>query len=104
MNPVSGSAGLSGVLTWRTTTFVADDDEFRIERRLVSQTSTRIDYTKVQSVDLTQPLAARILGAGEGPEAARIRDALTTFRGALRDEAHAKGAALRERRADGIRD
>ena len=32
-------------------------------------------------------LAARILGAGEGPEAARIRDALTTFRGALRDEA-----------------
>ena len=49
-------------------------------------------------------LAARILGAGEGPEAARIRDALTTFRGALRDEAHAKGAALRERRADGIRD
>ena len=26
-------------------------------------------------------LAARILGAGEGPEAARIRDALTTFRG-----------------------
>lgn len=55
-------AGLSGVLTWRTTTFVADDDEFRIERRLVSQTSTRIDYTKVQSVDLTQPLAARILG------------------------------------------
>ena len=49
-------------------------------------------------------LAARILGAGEGPEAARIRDALTTFRGALRDEAHAKGAALRARRADGIRD
>ena len=53
-------AGLSGVLTWRTTTFVADDDEFRIERRLVSQTSTRIDYTKVQSVDLTQPLVRRI--------------------------------------------
>ncbi|GAA4398063.1 5-(carboxyamino)imidazole ribonucleotide mutase [Ornithinibacter aureus] len=49
-------------------------------------------------------LAARILGAGEGSEAARIRDALTAFRGALRDEAHAKGAALRERRADGIRD
>ena len=55
-------AGVSGALTWRTTTFVADDDEFRIERRLISQTSTRIDYTKVQSVDLTQPLAARILG------------------------------------------
>ncbi len=55
-------AGISGLLTWRTTSFIADDDEFRIERRLISQTSTRIDYTKVQSVDLTQPLAARVLG------------------------------------------
>lgn len=43
-------------------------------------------------------LAARILGAGEGPEAERLRAAMTSFRTALRDEAHAKGAALRERR------
>ncbi|HMR13437.1 MAG TPA: PH domain-containing protein [Arachnia sp.] len=55
-------AGVSGVLTWRTTTFVADDDEFRIEKRLISRTSTRVDYTKVQSVDLAQPVAARLLG------------------------------------------
>ncbi|MFT3888022.1 MAG: PH domain-containing protein [Arachnia sp.] len=55
-------AGIGGLLTWRTTTFIADDDEFRIERRLISKTSTRIDYTKVQSVDLAQPLAARVLG------------------------------------------
>ena len=46
-------------------------------------------------------LAARILGAGEGEEAARLRGALAEFRVRLRDEAHAKGAALRERRADG---
>ncbi len=46
-------------------------------------------------------LAARILGAGEGEEAARLRAALADFRGRLRDEAHAMGAALRERRADG---
>ena len=44
-------------------------------------------------------LAARILGAGEGEEAARIRTAMTAFREGLRDEAHAKGAALRERRS-----
>jgi 5-(carboxyamino)imidazole ribonucleotide mutase len=49
-------------------------------------------------------LAARILGAGEGADAARIRAAMTAFRAGLRDEAHAKGAALRERRATGIRD
>lgn len=46
-------------------------------------------------------LAARILGAGEGEEAARLRAALAAFRVALRDEAHAKGAALRERRSQG---
>ena len=44
-------------------------------------------------------LAARILGAGEGAEATRLRGALAAFRAGLRDEAHAKGAALRERRA-----
>lgn len=54
--------GISGVLTWRTTTFVADETEFRIERRLISKSSTRIDYTKVQSVDIAQPLVARLLG------------------------------------------
>ena len=43
-------------------------------------------------------LAARILGAGEGEEAARLRAAMTAFRARLRDEAHAKGSALRERR------
>ena len=46
-------------------------------------------------------LAARILGAGEGEEALRLRGALAELRANLRDEAHAKGAALRERRAGG---
>ena len=41
-------------------------------------------------------LAARILGAGEGAEAARIRSAMAAFQRSLRDTAHAKGAALRE--------
>jgi 5-(carboxyamino)imidazole ribonucleotide mutase len=45
-------------------------------------------------------LAARILGAGEGAEAERLRAAMGRFRSALRDQAHAKGAALRERRQD----
>src|SRR6187397_2923234 len=40
-------------------------------------------------------LAARILGAGDGAQAARLREALDAFRASLRDEAHAKGAALR---------
>ena len=43
-------------------------------------------------------LAARILGAGEGADAERIRAALATHADRLRDQAHAKGARLRERR------
>ena len=48
--------------------------------------------------NLNPARAARILGAGEGPEAARLRGALDAFRSSLRDEARAKGSALRERR------
>lgn len=41
-------------------------------------------------------LAARIIGAGEGALAARVREQMRRFRSDLRDQAHAKGAALRE--------
>ncbi len=44
-------------------------------------------------------LAARILGAGEGPEAARIRAAMVAFQAELHAVATAKGRALRERDA-----
>ncbi len=44
-------------------------------------------------------LTARILAAGEGAEAARLRAEMVRFQGRLRDQAHAKGAALRASRA-----
>ncbi|HEY8307747.1 MAG TPA: 5-(carboxyamino)imidazole ribonucleotide mutase [Lapillicoccus sp.] len=44
-------------------------------------------------------LAARILGAGEGEEAARIRAAMVEFQVELREAAMAKGRALRDRTA-----
>lgn len=40
-------------------------------------------------------LAARILSAGEGAEAARLRERMETFQEELRDLAYAKGEALR---------
>ena len=55
---------LMGFIQWRTTTFVVDD-EFRIEKRFISTSTTRIDFTKVQSVDLTRPIVARLLGLAE---------------------------------------
>ncbi len=43
-------------------------------------------------------LAARILAAGEGELAARLRTEMVAFQGRLRDQALAKGAALRASR------
>ena len=45
-------------------------------------------------------LAARILAAGEGEYAAGLRERMSAFQADLRDQAHAKGAALRARRGD----
>ena len=43
-------------------------------------------------------LAVRVLAAGDGEYAAGLRERMLAFQSSLRDEAHAKGAALRERR------
>ncbi len=51
-----------GVFAWRTTAFIVDDEEFRVERAFISRSSSRVDYTKVQSVDIAQPFVARLLG------------------------------------------
>ncbi len=42
-------------------------------------------------------LAARIIGAGQGAEAERVRSAMVRFQSSLREQAQAKGAALRSR-------
>jgi 5-(carboxyamino)imidazole ribonucleotide mutase len=44
-------------------------------------------------------LAVRILASGADEEASRLRAAMTAYQEGLRDQAHAKGAALRDRRA-----
>ncbi len=43
-------------------------------------------------------LAARILAAGDGEYAAELRERMAAFQADLRDQAQAKGIALRERR------
>ena len=63
-----------GFFEWRTTRFVVDDHELRIEHNFIQHTSDRVPFTKIQSVDVVQPFAARLLGlaaihvdAGAGP-------------------------------------
>lgn len=53
---------LAGLAAWRTTTFIVDDEEFRVERRFLWSSSSRVDYTKVQSIEINQPFVARLLG------------------------------------------
>lgn len=54
-------AGLWGLFISRTTKFVADEEEFLLERTFIWASSKRVDYTKVQAVELAQPFAARLL-------------------------------------------
>lgn len=53
---------IGGYFNWRYTRFVIDDEQVRIERRFISHRSDRIAFSKIQSVDIRQPLVARLLG------------------------------------------
>lgn len=54
-----------GYWSWWTTLFVIDDRELRIENKGAFKESRRIAFHRIQSVDVTQPFAARLLGLAE---------------------------------------
>ncbi len=56
---------LAGFISWRFTKFIADENELRVESGWISRRSRRISYTRLQSVDVMQPLAPRLLGLAE---------------------------------------
>ena len=56
---------LASFLTWWFTRYVIDDEELRIETGLFTKTSKRIPFRRIQSIDVMQPLAARIFGLAE---------------------------------------
>ncbi|GAB3622532.1 PH domain-containing protein [Mariniluteicoccus endophyticus] len=56
---------LVSIIPWWMTRFVIDDDELRIETGLLNRSSKRIAFRRVQSIDVIQPLAARIFGLCE---------------------------------------
>ena len=65
---IGGVAALglaAGFISWRFTKFIADENELRVESGWISRRSRRISYTRLQSVDVMQPLAARLLGLAE---------------------------------------
>jgi putative membrane protein len=98
-------AAIAGFITWYFTRFVIDDEELRIESGAIFKKSTKIPFERVQSVDIVQPLAARIVGLAElrldagnsttklrylsRGKASRLRDYLLT-------RAHGQQASIRD--------
>jgi putative membrane protein len=73
-------AAVAGFFTWYFTRFVIDDEELRIETGWVFKKSKKIPFERLQSVDIIQPLAARIFGLAELRLEAGAGDSTTKLR------------------------
>ncbi|WP_194944494.1 PH domain-containing protein [Aeromicrobium yanjiei] len=72
---------LLGFVTWRFTRYVIDGTELRINSGVLTKSSRRIPYERIQSVDIAQPLVARLLGLAElRVEMAGGKDSRTSLR------------------------
>lgn len=58
-------AFLAGLASWYFTRFVIDAQELRVETGWINRTSKQIAFNRVQSIDVVQPLTARIFGLAE---------------------------------------
>ena len=89
--PVAGAvvvlAGIAGFFTWYFTRFVIDDEELRVETGWIFKTSKKIPFERLQSVDIIQPLAARIFGLAELRLEAGAGDSTTKLRYLTRRQA-----------------
>lgn len=54
-----------GFLTWYFTRYVIDGTELRITSGVLTKASRRIPYERIQSVDIAEPLVARLFGLAE---------------------------------------
>ena len=77
---ISLAAGLAGLASWWFTRFVIDENEVRVETGWLQRRSRRVAFDRIQSVDVDQPLVARLLGlaelrieAGAGEGSTRLR-------------------------------
>lgn len=58
-------AAAAGFVNWYFTRFVIDDEELRIETGALFKNSKQISFERLQSIDVIQPMAARIFGLAE---------------------------------------
>ena len=100
-------AAVIGFVSWYFTRFIIDDEELRIETGAIFKKSTKIPFERLQSVDIIQPLAARIFGlaelrleAGAGDSTTKLRYLTRSKASRLRDylltRAHGQSASIRD--------
>jgi putative membrane protein len=99
-----------GFLSWLTTRFVIDEDELRIESGILLRRSQRVAFDKVASIDVLQPLAARMFGLAEleidigSPSRTKLRYLTRSRAYSLRDyllsRAHGHSARIEEVRTE----
>jgi putative membrane protein len=98
-------AGITGFVAWYFTRFVIDDEELRIETGAIFKKSTKIPFERLQSVDIIQPLVARIFGLAElrldaGNSSTKLRYLSRGKASRLRDylltRAHGQQASIRD--------
>jgi putative membrane protein len=89
--PIAGAvvvmAAIAGFFTWYFTRFIIDDEELRVETGWIFKTSKKIPFERLQSVDIIQPLAARIFGLAELRLEAGAGDSTTKLRYLTRRQA-----------------
>jgi putative membrane protein len=98
-------AAVTGFVAWYFTRFVIDDEELRIETGWIFKKSTKIPFERLQSVDIIQPLVARIFGLAElrldaGNSTTKLRyltrSKASRFRDYLLTRAHGQQASIRD--------
>jgi putative membrane protein len=98
-------AAIAGFISWYFTRFVIDDEELRIDTGAIFKKSTKIPFERLQSVDIVQPLAARIFGLAElrldaGNSTTKLRyltrSKASRFRDYLLTRAHGNQASIRD--------
>ena len=96
---------VTGFVAWYFTRFVIDDEELRIETGWIFKKSTKIPFERLQSVDIIQPLVARIFGLAElrldaGNSTTKLRyltrSKASRFRDYLLTRAHGQQASIRD--------
>ena len=100
-------AGIAGFVSWRFTRFVIDDEELRVETGAIFKSSKKVPFERLQSVDIIQPLAARLFGlaelrleAGAGDSTIKLRYLRQTKAASLREYLLTRAHGERARVAD----